>query len=128
MICGIGIDIQDVAAFAECVAQSGNDYIERVFTGREINYCDATSNPMEAYAARFAAKEAAMKALGTGWDGVDWHDFEILKEATGPPTLILSGSAERIAKERGVVSSWISLSHVTNYAVAQVVFETNATT
>jgi holo-[acyl-carrier protein] synthase len=127
MICGIGIDIQDVGAFAECVAQSGNDYIKRVFTEREIAYCDAASNSMEAYAARFAAKEAAMKALGTGWDGVNWHDFEILKEATGPPILLLSGSAESIANERGVVSSWLSLSHVTDYAVAQVVFETTAT-
>lgn len=123
MICGIGIDIQDVVAFAECVAESGDDYLKRVFTPDEIAYCDATSNAMETYAVRFAAKEAAMKALSTGWDGVDWHDFEILNEASGQPTLLLRGNAAKITAERGITKTWVSLSHVRNYAVAQVVLE-----
>ena len=123
MICGIGIDIQDVEAFAASVGESGDDYLRRVFTPAEIAYCEGTSNTMETYAARFAAKEAAMKALGTGWDGVDWQDFEILNEPSGQPRLRLSGNAAKILVERGITSSWVSLSHVRDYAVAQVVFE-----
>ena len=124
MIHGIGIDIQDVGAFAECVRETGDDYLRRVFTAQEIAYCDSTANTMETYAARFAAKEAAMKALGTGWDGVDWQDFEILNEPSGRPRLYLSGNAAIILAAHGITSSWISLSHVRDYAVAQVVFET----
>jgi len=127
MICGIGIDIQDVRTFAECVAESGDAYLKRVFTPDEIAYCDATSNAMEAYAARFAAKEAAMKALSTGWDGVDWHDFEIVNEVSGQPTLKLRGNAAKITAERGITIMWISLSHVSDYAVAQVVLEGSQT-
>lgn len=123
MICGIGIDIQDVVAFAQCVADSGDDYLKRVFTPDEMAYCDATLNAMETYAARFAVKEAAMKALSTGWDGVDWHDFEILNEPSGQPMLRLKGTAAKITAERGITKTWVSISHVRDYAVAQVVFE-----
>ena len=64
-----------------------------------------------------------MKALSTGWDGVDWRDFEIVNEVSGQPTLRLLGNAAKIATERGITTTWVSLSHVSDYAVAQVVFE-----
>jgi holo-[acyl-carrier protein] synthase len=123
MIRGIGIDIHDVKDFAAIVARSGDDYLKRVFTPDEIVYCDAAANAMETYAGKFAVKEAAMKALGTGWDGVDWRDFEVVNEASGKPVLQLAGRAATMAAELGISSSWVSLSHVPEYAVAQVIFE-----
>ena len=123
MIRGIGIDIHDVKDFAAIVAKSGDDYLKRVFTSDEIAYCDASANAMETYAGKFAVKEAAMKALGTGWDGVDWRDFEVGNEASGQPVLRLTGNAATLAAELGITRSWVSLSHVAEYAVAQVIFE-----
>ena len=88
MICGIGIDIQDVRTFAESVAESGDAYLGRVFTRDEKAYCDASSNAMEAYAARFAAKEAGMKAIGLGAGGSGQRDgigMSAVTCAGGPP-------------------------------------------
>lgn len=124
MISGIGVDIVDVAAFADCVRESGDDYLKRIFTEKEIQYCDSVADSMESYAARFAAKESAMKALGTGWDqGVDWHDFEILDEPSGQPVMTVSGKSAELLNERSISHVWVSLSHVANYAVAYVMFE-----
>lgn len=124
MISGIGVDIVDVAAFADCVRESGDDYLKRIFTEKEIEYCNSVAESMESYAARFAAKESAMKALATGWDqGVDWHDFEILDEPSGQPIMTVSGKSAELLNERSILSVWISLSHVANYAIAYVVFE-----
>lgn len=126
MISGVGVDIVDVASLAEIIRESGDDYIRRVFTPLEIEYCDQVADSMGSYAARFAAKEAAMKALGTGWDqGVDWHDFEIVNEPSGQPIMHVRGKAEELLKERSVSSVWVSLAHVQGYAIAQVVFERN---
>jgi holo-[acyl-carrier protein] synthase len=124
MISGIGVDIVDVAAFADCVRESGDDYLKRIFTEKEIEYCDSVADAMESYAARFAAKESAMKALATGWDlGVDWHDFEILDEPSGQPIMTVSGKSAELLNERSISSVWVSLSHVANYAIAYVMFE-----
>ena len=124
MISGIGVDIVDVAAFADCVRESGDDYLKRIFTEKEIEYCDSVAESMESYAVRFAAKESAMKALATGWDqGVDWHDFEILDEPSGQPIMTVSGKSAELLKERSISSVWVSLSHVANYAIAYVMFE-----
>lgn len=124
MISGIGVDIVDVAAFADCVRESGDDYLKRIFTEKEIEYCDGVAESMESYAARFAAKESAMKALATGWDqGVDWHDFEILDEPSGQPIMTVSGKSAKLLSERSISSVWVSLSHVANYAIAYVTFE-----
>lgn len=126
MICGIGIDIVEIVTLAECIKESGDDYIKRIFTPAEIEYCDQVTNSMESYAARLAAKEAGMKALATGWDqGVDWHDFEIVNEASGQPIMFVHGKAAELIKERAVSSIWVSLSHVPGYAIAQVIFERN---
>jgi holo-[acyl-carrier protein] synthase len=124
MVAGIGVDIVDVAAFADCVRDSGDDYLKRIFTEKEMEYCDSVADSMESYAARLAAKESAMKALGTGWDqGLDWHDFEILDKASGEPIMTVSGKAAELLNARSISTVWVSLSHVANYAVAYVMFE-----
>ena len=122
MIRGIGIDIHGVQDFADLVARSDN-YLQRVFTPAEMVYCDAAANAMETYAGKFAVKEAAMKALGTGWHGLDWREFEVSNLASGQPILRLTGKPASIAAELGITRSWVSVSHVAEYAVAQVVFE-----
>ena len=128
MICGIGVDIVEVASLAECIQESGDDYIKRIFTTGEIEYCDKMVDSMESYAARLAAKEAGMKVLATGWDqGVDWHDFEIVNEPSGRPTMLVHGKAAELIKDLSVSRVWVSLSHVPGYAIAQVLFERNTT-
>jgi holo-[acyl-carrier protein] synthase len=122
MIRGIGIDIHGVQDFADLIARS-EGYLKRVFTPAEIAYCDAAANAMETYAGKFAVKEAAMKALGTGWNGVDWREFEVSNAPSGQPILRLTGKAATIAAELRITRSWVSVSHVPEYAVAQVVFE-----
>src|SRR6266540_2385608 len=119
MISGIGVDIVDVAAIASSINEYGNRYLEKMFTSQEIQYCSAIPISAQRYAARIAAKEAAMKALSTGWDGgVEWLDFEVVNEPSGQPTLLAHGIAAQLIKDRG-----ISNSHIPNYAIAQVVLE-----
>jgi holo-[acyl-carrier protein] synthase len=124
MIVGIGVDIVDVARVEKSIKRYGNSYLERVYTPREIEYCSDGANKWQRYAARMAAKEAAMKALGTGWgSGVEWLNFEVQHEALGRPALALTGAAADIARERGISRVWISLAHISSYAIAEVVFE-----
>ncbi|MEI9811160.1 MAG: holo-ACP synthase [Acidobacteriota bacterium] len=105
-------------------AAHGGRLVERVFTAREIAYAKRRANPYERYAARFAAKEAGMKALGTGWRrGVTWQDFEVVNEASGRPTLILHGRAAEIAAERGVKNIALSMTHTAQQAMAMVILE-----
>jgi holo-[acyl-carrier protein] synthase len=123
MICGIGIDIVEVARVKESIDEYGQRYLEKMFTPGEIRYCHDVPISTQRYAARLAAKEAAMKALGTGWDGVDWKDFEVLNEDSGQPRLLVHGRAAELLKERSISRTWVSLSHDPTYTIAQVVFE-----
>jgi holo-[acyl-carrier protein] synthase len=125
MIVGTGVDLCEVARVRKAVeAPHGTRFVERVFTDREIAYARRRSGPYERFAARFAAKEAGMKALGTGWrDGVTWHDFEVVNEASGRPTLQLHGRAEEIAKGMGVRNISLSLTHTGIQAMAMVILE-----
>ena len=124
MISGVGVDIVQVAAIAESIEHYGKDYLERVFTQGEIAYCGSVSSSMQRYAARVAAKEAAMKALATGWDsGVEWVDFEVKNEKSGEPKLCAHGRAAELLQRRGINRMWVSLSHRPDYAIAQVIFE-----
>ena len=124
MIIGIGVDMEEVDRIQKAIERHGDRFIERIFTPREIEYVDERANRFERYAARFAAKEAAMKALGTGWScGVSWLDSEIVNDADGRPHLHLHGRAAAIARERGVQRRWVSLSHTHRSVVAQVVLE-----
>ena len=97
----------------------------RVFTERERAYCDSRGqNAAQHYAARFAAKEAVFKALGTGWrDGLTWHDAEVVSQESGAPSLVLGGHARALFERLGVTHAHLSLSHTSEHAVAQVIFE-----
>ncbi len=98
----------------------GDRFLERVFTPDEIGYCRGRPSNL---AARFAAKEAAMKALGTGVRGVGWKDIEVVRHESGAPSLRLHGRAERRARQLGVLDLSLSLSHSHEYAVAFVVVQ-----
>jgi len=97
----------------------------RVFTEAERDYCDARgAAAAQHYAARFAAKEAALKALGTGWRGrISWHDVEVVRHEDGLPSLLFRGEAEEIFRRSGATRAHLSLSHTSEHAVAQVIFE-----
>lgn len=97
----------------------------RVFTEREREYCDARgAASAQHYAARFAAKEAAFKALGTGWGaGVAWHEAEVIRQETGEPGILFTGRAREIFRARGATLAHLSISHTNEHAVAQVILE-----
>jgi len=124
LIVGLGLDIAEVDRIEAAIVRHGAPFLERLFTPKEVSYCEKHKNKFERYAARFAAKEAAMKALGTGWSrGVRWRDIEIVREPSGKPTLRLEGVARQIADRLGVKNISISITHSGNLALAQVVFE-----
>ena len=124
MIVGSGIDIAEVPRIAEVIQRHGQRFLHRVFTEGEIAYCDAKANRLERYAARFAAKEAGMKALGTGWNhGVRWRDVEVCRQPGGRPTLVFHGRAAEFAAKLGTKNIALSLSHTTEQAIAQVILE-----
>ena len=106
------------------IRRHGRPFLERVFTAEEIAYCERHRDKFERYAARFAAKEAAMKALGTGWSrGVRWVDVEVVRQRGGRPTLSLHGEARKIADALGVKNTALSITHTADQAIAQVIFE-----
>ena len=124
MIVGLGLDIAEIDRIEAAITRHGAPFLERVFTPGEVAYCERHRNKFERYAGRFAAKEAAMKALGTGWShGVRWRDIEVTREPSGKPTLRLEGGARQVADEMGVKSISITISHSGNWALAEVIFE-----
>lgn len=124
MIVGTGIDIAEPARVRAAAERYGERFLRRVFTPKEIAYCERKRNKWERYAARFAAKEAAFKALGTGWRrGVRWRDIEVTNRPSGRPTLHLSGQAKKFATRQGVRHISVSLTHAEHFVLAQVIFE-----
>lgn len=124
MIVGVGIDITEVQRVEEAISRHGRRFLERVFTPGEIAYCESHRNRFERYAARFAAKEAAMKALGTGWRrGIRWVDIEVVNLPGGKPTLRLAGAAARRASQLGAANVVLSMTHTASQAMAQVILE-----
>ena len=124
MIVGLGIDIAEVPRMEAAIRRHGRAFLERVFTAEEIAYCERHRDKFERYAARFAAKEAAMKALGTGWRrGVRWRDLEVSNLPGGKPALRLSGHSKELAEQLQVKSITLSITHSGNLALAQVIFE-----
>jgi len=124
MVLAIGIDIVEIERIERAVERLGERFLARVFTPAEREYCDSRGARFVHYAGRFAAKEAAMKALGTGWaGGVAWHEVEILPSAGGPPQLALHGVARRRFEELGAARSLVTISHTHAVAIAQVLFE-----
>jgi holo-[acyl-carrier protein] synthase len=124
MVIGVGIDIIEISRIADVLTRRGDRFRDRVFTPGEIEYCESAGSKHSSYAARFAAKEAAMKALGKGWfDGISWTDIETARTESGPPVLRLGGGALERFLELGGKRIHLSLSHSRDMAIAQVVME-----
>jgi holo-[acyl-carrier protein] synthase len=124
LIVGLGLDLAEIDRIGAAIERHGRPILERLYTPQEIAYCETHENRIERYAARFAAKEAAMKALGTGWRlGVRWRDIEVRKEPSGKPTLNLDGVARQIADRLGVKNISLTITHSGNLALAEVIFE-----
>jgi holo-[acyl-carrier protein] synthase len=124
MIVGMGVDLAEVDRIREAIGRYGRRFIDRIYTPGEIAYVERKANRFERYAGRFAAKEAGMKAIGTGWKrGVRWQDFEVANLPTGRPTLKLHGEAARIADQLGVKLISLSITHTAQLGMAQVILE-----
>jgi holo-[acyl-carrier protein] synthase len=124
VIVGLGIDIAEVSRIEAAITRHGRPFLERVFTPAEIAYCESHRNRFERYAGRFAAKEAAMKALGTGWSGgVRWVDIEVTRLPSGQPTLVLRGATREHANRLKVRRASLSITHSGNTALAEVILE-----
>lgn len=126
MIVGTGVDIVETSRIEQALERHGGRFRDRLYTPGEIAYCEQFKNPAERFAARFAAKEAAFKALGTGWrDGVRWRDVEVTHLPSGKPELLLRGRVQELAGRLGVTRTAVSISHSDRYVVAQVIFESD---
>ena len=124
MIVGTGIDIAEVPRIAESIQRFGERFLRRIFTEGEIQYCESKANRVERYAARFAAKEAAMKALGTGWNrGVRWRDIEVFRQPGSRPTIKFYGKAAEFAARLNAKNVSLSLAHTPEQAIASVILE-----
>ncbi len=124
MVVGLGTDLMEIERVRQSIARFGSRFLERVFTPEEIGYCQRKKNAAESFAARFAAKEAGAKALGTGISrGVSWKEIEVRRRPGERPTLHWSGRAAERAQELGVTSVSLSLSHSRSEAMAVVVAE-----
>jgi holo-[acyl-carrier protein] synthase len=124
MVLGVGTDLIETKRIEESIDRFGERFLERVFTPGEIAYCLRKKNAAESFAARFAAKEAGAKALGTGISrGVTWKELEVQREASGRPTLHLNGRAAELAGAMGVRRVQLSLTHSRELAMAVVVAE-----
>src|SRR4051812_15568397 len=122
-ILGHGIDIVETDRIEKLIMTHGAHFLDRVFTLAEQAYCEASKKRrLEHYAGRFAAKEAVLKVLGTGWrGGIAWTDVEIVKEASGQPQVRLTGECLRIARERGIARWHVSISHIETHATASAI-------
>ena len=127
MIVGVGVDLAEVARIRSSFDRFGPRFRDRIYTPVEIAYCESKANKYERYAARFAAKEAGMKAIGTGMrKGVRWLDFEVVNLPTGKPTLRFHGVAAEYAERLGVANVALSLTHTSETALAHVILESAA--
>lgn len=124
-IVGHGIDLVEVARIERLLDEQGDRFLDRCFTPGERAYADkSTKRRSEHLAARFAAKEAALKALGTGWaEGVGWTDVEVVRDGAGCPSLRVTGRAAELAAGRGITTWHVSLSHTETHAMASVIAE-----
>lgn len=123
-IVGHGVDLVEVARIRAMIDEHGDRFLERCFTAGERAYGRESRRYVEHLAARFAAKEAAMKVLGTGLDqGITWHDVEVTRSASGQPRLVVRGKAGEVASVLGIARWWVSLSHTDAHAMASVIGE-----
>ena len=123
MIAGLGIDMIEVERVATKIGKEAG-FRELVFSSREIDYCETKTNKFEHYAARFAAKEAFYKAIGTGWEtGTSFNEIEIINDNKGKPELVLLGKTSEIITRTGITNIFVSLSHLKTMATAVVIIE-----
>jgi holo-[acyl-carrier protein] synthase len=126
-IIGHGIDLVEISRVARLRLEHGERFLDRCFTAKEQAYCLSHREPDMRFAGRFAAKEAILKVLGTGWRGqIAWTDMEILNDAAGKPHVTLSDECARIAATMGIVSWHVSISHTDTLAMASAIGEGTA--
>lgn len=117
-----GIDLVDCPRIEKMLERHGERFLERVFTQAEQKQADEVKNRIEKLAGRFAAKEAVLKMLGTGWRGkIAWTDIEVVNTETGQPQVILSGEVKKIADKLGITQISVSITHTANFAIASAV-------
>jgi len=117
-----GIDLVDCPRIEEMVARHGERFVQRIFTAAEQAYAEANKNKIEKLAGRFAAKEAILKLVGTGWRGkIAWTDIEIINNSSGQPEVTLGGEVEKIADKLGIKHISVSITHTANFAIASAV-------
>lgn len=121
-VLGLGLDLSPVARMEGAIGRHGDRFVRRIFTKREADYCRARGRPFEAYAGRFAAKEATSKALGAP-RGIGWHDVEVIEARPGEagPQVVLRGRAREVAEARGVATVLLSITHADGMAAAVAV-------
>jgi len=123
MVYGIGIDMIEVMRIEKQVS-AGPRFVERIFTPHEIDYCEKKKNKAQNFAARFASKEAFLKALGTGWrKGIAFKEIEVVNDELGKPEIVLYGKAKQMAEERKIIRIQLSLTHLKEMASAIVILE-----
>lgn len=127
MIAGVGTDMVSIVRVRELLHRKGDAALRRFFTPAEAERCQASKSPGESFAARFAAKEAFFKAMGTGWGlGGRWTEVEVVSAPSGAPSIRLSGRAAELAAERGIARIHVSMTHTDDTAAAFVVLESAA--
>ena len=121
-IVGLGTDIIECLRIAKMIERHGEAFLHRVYTANEIGYCSARKSATQHYAGRWAAKEAVLKALGTGWiRGITWRDVEIRNEVGGAPNILLTGGAKETADRLGIDEMLITISHCRSHATATAI-------
>jgi holo-[acyl-carrier protein] synthase len=117
-----GIDLVDFPRIEQMIARHGERFLDRVFTAAEQTYARANRNSVEKYAGRFAAKEAVLKLVGTGWRGrIAWTDIEVTNDDAGRPEVRLSGEVKEVAERLGIRQISLSITHTANFAIASAV-------
>jgi holo-[acyl-carrier protein] synthase len=123
-IIGIGTDITECLRIANMIERHGELFISRVYTDQEIAYCSTRKAATQHYAGRWAAKEAVLKALGTGWRrGISWRDVEVVSMPSGAPVISLHAGAREVAESQGIKRVHISISHARSHAIAYAIAE-----
>lgn len=121
-IVGLGTDIVEIVRIGQMIERHGEHFLQRVYTDEEISYCQRRKESYQHFAGRWAAKEAVMKSLGTGWTrGVGWRDIETCSTQSGKPTITLNGAARDFAEQAGIAEVLITISHCRAYATATAV-------
>ncbi len=123
MIIGCGIDLVSIKRIENIVRRWGDNFICRIFTPLEQEYCEKKSNKYQSYAGKFAAKEALLKALGLGLRGVNWKEIEVINDNLGQPTIKTSGRLKEITSNKKVDKYFLTISHTKEYALAEVILE-----